>query len=91
MRKQISLIVLLGCLLTACAPPTEPVAVTRPVILTATAVPTLTNTPAALPTYTVVSPTIMAAETAMRRLEPGIEVTDTLAPIIVLHAVLTSA
>ena len=70
--------------LVSCAPPSEPVSVTRPATLTATevanaAVPTLTSTPTALPTDTAVS-TPTAAETAGRPLEPGIEATATPRP-----------
>ena len=60
MRKQISLIIILGWLLVACAPTAEPVAVTRPTTLTATAVPTLTNTP---PATATIGPTPTSAPT----------------------------
>lgn len=76
--KPFIFIVLLGCLLPACTPPAEPVSVTRPVIAATevadTAVPP-TNTPTPLLTHTAVSPTIAATETAVRQLEPGVEVT----------------
>lgn len=66
-------------ILAACTPPIEPVSVTRPVTLTATAVPP-TNTPTPLPTNTAISPTVAATETAVRQLEPGVEVTATPRP-----------
>lgn len=61
LAKPFILIVLLACLLPACTPPADPVAVTRPVALVGTAVPP-TNTPPATST-TAPRPTITSTNT----------------------------